>query len=206
MSPFSAEQMLVLSTQGFSNPEPGHHFSDFEDTTAVPELVSSAYGKILELGPATGNQLPRFNASKIIQIYGVEPNPIFTTPLRAKIAEMKLESKYTFITGSVDDETMLANHGIEENSLDCVLSIQVLCSVDDPKKTASLLWRLLKPGGTLIFWEHHRSHDWVSRVIQGINSLPFLLREKNVADMKLQLCGIQYGRQRLVVVSLMHRF
>jgi SAM-dependent methyltransferase len=129
--------------------------------------VASAYGRVLELGPATGNQLPRFDFSKIQHIYGVESNASFEPDMQSKIKELGVEDKYTPLMFSIEDEAQLRKHGIEEGSIDCIVSIQVLCSVDDVDKAAKLLHRLLKPGGELILWEHQKSFDGLTRILQS---------------------------------------
>lgn len=51
--------------------------------------------------------------------------------------------------------------------MDTVLSIQVLCSVGDVKTVMRAVWKLLKPGGSFIFWEHEKNRDSVTAVAQG---------------------------------------
>ena len=62
-----------------------------------------------------------------------------------------MKDKYTAILGDLEDETILETNGVTANSMDCVVSMQVLCLVKDGKKTVQDLWRVLKPGGTIIF-------------------------------------------------------
>jgi SAM-dependent methyltransferase len=50
--------------------------------------------------------------------------------------------------------------------MDCMVSIQVLCSVPNPPESVQQIWRLLKPGGTFIF-EHVASQDWLTRLVQS---------------------------------------
>jgi hypothetical protein len=40
------------------------------------------------------------------------------------------------------------------------------CSVPHPEEQARHLYRLLKPGGELLFWEHCRNTDVVTRAVQ----------------------------------------
>lgn len=40
------------------------------------------------------------------------------------------------------------------------------CSVSHPEEQARHLYRLLKPGGELLFWEHCRNSDVVTRAVQ----------------------------------------
>ncbi|GJN69506.1 hypothetical protein PLICBS_003555 [Purpureocillium lilacinum] len=144
-----------------------HHFIEIESTrTPVPQLVPQASGLVLELGPGMGNQLRRFDKAKVTRVVGVESNAHFAPDILLQVKEQWLEDVYELLTCSVDDSNALERHGIVAGSLDTVLSIQVLCSVPHPEATLKELYRLLKPGGKLIFWEHHRSSDWVTVVMQ----------------------------------------
>jgi SAM-dependent methyltransferase len=133
----------------------------------VPSLVASAHGVVLEVGPGVGNQLDRFDRSKIDHIYGVEPNPAFVSPLLAEVEKTGLQEKYTLILGLVEDEELLAKNGLKESSVDSIVCLGTLCSVRDPDQTMRWMFKLLKPGGVFIFWEHRRSHDFLTRLVQG---------------------------------------
>lgn len=146
---------------------PGPYFVRFEEATAIPQLVSHARGTILELGPGLGNQLPRFDQGKVRHIYGVESNSFFRADMEAKIEEAGLQGRYTLITSGVEDSGVLERHGVTDGSLDTIVSIQVLCSAPKPEAVAKGLYKLLKPGGKFIFWEHHQSHDFVTRIVQS---------------------------------------
>lgn len=119
------------------------------------------------MGPAIGNQLPRFSKENIKHIYGVEPNDAFTNALREKIVETGFQDLYTPIVCGIEDRGVLQSHDIINGSIDTVLSIQVLCSVAVPLEAAKVIYDLLKPGGELIFWEHHKSNDWVTWAMQS---------------------------------------
>ncbi|ETS78825.1 hypothetical protein PFICI_08678 [Pestalotiopsis fici W106-1] len=142
------------------------NFVQYEDTTAVPALVSDAAGVVLDVGPGNGNQLSRLDKDKIKHVYGIEKNPHFIPDLELQIQKMGLARKYSVIACGIEDTDVLEKNGIAEGSIDTVLCIQVLCSVSDPQRVARGLYKLLKPGGTLIFWEHHVNHDFGMRVAQ----------------------------------------
>jgi 2-polyprenyl-3-methyl-5-hydroxy-6-metoxy-1,4-benzoquinol methylase len=55
--------------------------------------------------------------------------------------------------------------------MDTVLSIQVLCSVRDVKSVMREVWKLLRPGGSFVFWEHVRNNDTVMAMAQGTYGL-----------------------------------
>jgi SAM-dependent methyltransferase len=146
----------------------GSAFKAFEgSSTSVPSLVASAYGVVLEVGPGVGSQLDRFDKSKIDHIYGVELNPTLVSPLLAEVEAAKLQDKYTVILGAVEDERLLAEYGLKAGSLDSIVCIGTLCSVSNPEQTMRWMYELLKPGGVFIFWEHRRSHDFLTRLVQG---------------------------------------
>lgn len=107
-----------------------HNFAAYEATTAVPSLVASAHGVVLELGPGAGTQLGYFTASRVEHVYGVEPNTAFAPGFAARLAETSLgqDAKYTLVPCGVEDGDALARHGVVEGSLDCVVSMQVLVS------------------------------------------------------------------------------
>ncbi|KAH8690525.1 S-adenosyl-L-methionine-dependent methyltransferase, partial [Talaromyces proteolyticus] len=136
-------------------------------TTSVPSLVASAHGVVLEVGPGVGTQIDRFDKSKIDHIYGVELNPAFVSPLLAEVETAHLQGKYTVISGAVEDERLLAEYGLKAGSVDSVVCIGTLCSVSNPEQTMRWIYKLLKPGGVFIFWEHRRSHDVLTRLVQG---------------------------------------
>lgn len=52
--------------------------------------------------------------------------------------------------------------------MDAVLSIQVLCAVRDVKSVMREVWKLLKPGGSFVFWEHTKNEDTAMAMAQGM--------------------------------------
>lgn len=140
----------------------------------VPKLVSQASGIVVEIGPGSGNQLSRYDASKVTKIYGIEPNAGLHEKLRARVKEAKLDDIYTIIPCGIENVSELEKYGISEESVDTLLTCQVLCSVPQPEETVHHMYRLLKHGGKLIAYEHIRSQDSVSRTVQGL-SLLFLI-------------------------------
>lgn len=135
--------------------------------------MESARGKILDLGPGPGNQMDRFIASQVDYIYGIEPNPNFEAQLAKKLNGHALEGKYKVLVCGIEDSDILRGEGITENSVDTVLSIQVMCAVNDPKAVMKEIWKLLKPGGRFIFWEHGKNKDAITATAQGMSIAPF---------------------------------
>ena len=134
--------------------------------TIVPTLVASAYGTVLELGPGTGSQLSRMDQSKVTKVYGIEPVAALHGSLRATIKETRMDDMYVLVPCGVENMTELERYGIEPGSIDTILSVQVLCSIADPEAVLKQLYKLLKPGGQIIVYEHIRSDDFLSRMMQ----------------------------------------
>ena len=133
----------------------------------VPKLVAQASGIVVEIGPGTGSQACRYDASKVTRIYGIEPNAGFHDKLIVIIKEAKINDIYKIVPCGIEDASELEKYGITRESIDTVLTCQVLCSVPQPEETVRHLYRLLKRGGKLIAYEHIRSKDTVSRTVQG---------------------------------------
>ena len=139
--------------------------------------MHSAYGRVLELGPGIGNQVDRFDRAKIQHITGVEPNGAMLPLLHRTLTDAGLEVKYTIVHAGAEDTTRLEEEGLVEGTLDCVISIQVLCSVPEPERVISNMYRLLKKGGELIVWEHCACQDpWGGLAQRTSFLIPFTLQ------------------------------
>jgi SAM-dependent methyltransferase len=127
------------------------------------------------LGPGPGNQIHRYDASHVDYIYAVEPSPLYEESITARLKQNNLQDKYKLLVCGVEDSDILATEGVTEGTLDTVLSIQVLCAVDDVKAVMKQIWKLLKPGGSFIFWEHVKNKDTTMGVAQGKSSFELFL-------------------------------
>ena len=128
---------------------------------------------MLELGPGVGSQLPRYDKSKITKVYGVEPCLHLHGALREEIKSNGLADIYEIVSCGIHDVEGLQKHGITRETIDTVLSVQVLCSVPDPDQVMRQLYATMKRGGQLIIYEHVRSNDSLSRIVQS-KSCPLL--------------------------------
>ena len=134
----------------------------------VPSLVRQAHGLILDVGSGPGNQIQRYDPSLVEYVYGIDPNAGYRESVTAKLAEHgSLANKFKFIACGIEDSDILAEEGVTEGTMDTVLSIQSLCAVGDVKSVTRQMYKLLKPGGSFIFWEHELSKDKITAVAQG---------------------------------------
>lgn len=131
------------------------------------------------MGPGSGHQLPRYDISKINRIYGVEPNLDLHDALRSNIKKHSLSDVYTIVPCGVEDLEMLRTYSIMSEGVDTIVSVQVLCSVPKPAALMKDLYQLLKPGGQMIVYEHIKSEDYVSQLVQRMH---FLFQDSCKAD------------------------
>ena len=152
-------------------------------------LLSNVHGRILDLGPGTGDQLRVYPGSQIDVAYGIEPAAPLHEQLLAKAKEAGFrDNSYRILTCGAQPQELipaLAKEGLlgeavgsggdrGENGVgvfDAIIAIRVLCGVPDIQETADNLFRLLKPGGRLIISEHVvNSHSTFARALQWFYS------------------------------------
>lgn len=111
------------------------------------ELVAPASRIVLEVGAGTGVNFDRYRSAA--QVVAVEPEPTMARKARRRA------------TGSPVPVHVL--RGVAESlpfrdeAFDTVILCNVLCSVADPARAAAELRRVLRPRGTVRFYEHVRS-------------------------------------------------
>ena len=107
-------------------------------------LFAGIRGDVLEIGPGTGVNLVYLPVG--IRWIGIEPN----TFMHGYLKELGLK-----LGLSIDIRAGTAEQlPVPDNSMDTVISTQVLCSVSDPARVLREIHRVLKPGGRFLFVEH----------------------------------------------------
>ena len=109
------------------------------------KLFHDLRGKVLELGPGTGVNFKFLDGDRI-EWLGIEPNPamhrfLFDAAKQQNISASLLEC---------DSESIC----LSDNTIDFVISTEVLCSVNSMPDTLNEIRRVLKPGGKFLFLEH----------------------------------------------------
>ena len=108
------------------------------------ELFSDISGRVIEIGPGTGNNFRHLPAS--VDWLGIEPNPYMHEALSRKARAAGIEPQlHTGGAGRLPEA---------DNSADYVVSTLVFCSVPDLPQTLAEIHRVLRPGGRLLFLEH----------------------------------------------------
>ena len=155
-----------------SAPTPDSWIKEKEELGPLPNLDKKAYGVVVEVGPGSGNQLSRYDKSKVTKIYGIEPNKDFHETLRATIKKEGLEGIYEIVPCGVEDFDSLEEYGVLRGNVDTVMSISVLCSIPRPQDMVKAMYKLLKPGGQMLVHEHVASTDTITGFVQGQAGFP----------------------------------
>ena len=129
-------------------------------------LLESARGKVLEIGAGTGANLPLYGPS-VEALTVTEPE----APMARRLAKHLREQSRTARLVEAGAEKL----PLPDGEFDTVVSTLVLCTVADPVRALQEVWRVLKPGGQLLFIEHVRSEEpklakWQDR-LNGINRI-----------------------------------
>jgi ubiquinone/menaquinone biosynthesis C-methylase UbiE len=131
------------------------------------EQLASVDGKILEIGVGTGLNLPHY-PKHVHKITTADPNPGMNKKLQRRIDQ----------TGIEVDKQIISSESLpfEEGAFDCVVSTITLCSIPNVGQAMGELFRVLQPGGRILFLEHGISPDakvanwqrrlnWVQRLV-----------------------------------------
>lgn len=113
------------------------------------ELLANARGRVLEIGVGTGLSFAHYPA--VEELVGVDPSEPMLRRARRRATE--LASDVTLVEAPAEALPF------EDKSFDTVVSLAVLCTVDDPSRVLQEIRRVLRPGGRLVFLEHVRSSE-----------------------------------------------
>lgn len=130
-------------------------------------LLAGAKGRVLEIGSGTGANLPWYGP-EVESLTMTEPSTPMLRRLERRISE--LGSAATVLRAPAEDLPF------ENGTFDVAVSTLVLCGVDDQPRALRELRRVLRPGGTLLFFEHVRAEDaklarqqdkmnWLNRIV-----------------------------------------
>ena len=112
------------------------------------ELLAGVGGRVVEVGAGTGLNFAHYPRS-VREVVAVEPEPY----LRAKAAQAAAAAEVPVrVVDGVADALPL-----EDAGCDAGVASLVLCSVTDQHAALRELFRVIRPGGELRFYEHVRA-------------------------------------------------
>jgi ubiquinone/menaquinone biosynthesis C-methylase UbiE len=115
------------------------------------ELARAARGVVLEVGAGGGQNFAFYDPAITTRVEAVEPNAHMLR--RARVAAQAARVPI-HLTQAPAEQLPFA-----DATFDAALATFVLCSVDDPARALDEMRRVLRPGGTLLLFEHVRSRS-----------------------------------------------
>jgi ubiquinone/menaquinone biosynthesis C-methylase UbiE len=123
------------------------------------ELVSGLSGRVIEIGSGIGANF-RYYPGTVEKLVAVEPQPW----LRQRAEEAAAEATISIEVVDGDAEAL----ALPDGSFDAAVASLMLCSVDDQDAVIAELFRVVKPGGQLRFFEHVVSERPTFRRLQKV--------------------------------------
>ena len=109
----------------------------------------------------SGLNIPYYNAEKIELVWGLEPSEGMRKKAQTNLKKAPFEVRWLDLPS---EEIPL-----DDNSVDTVVLTYTLCTIPNWRKALQQMYRVLKPGGNLIFCEHGEAPDenirkWEKRI------------------------------------------
>ncbi|SDO10530.1 class I SAM-dependent methyltransferase [Alkalicoccus daliensis] len=119
-------------------------------------LLQKAYGEVLEIGSGTGLNFPHY-PSAAEQITAIEP--------QRKLRDKSLPRAIRAGNSITVHEGIAEALPYPDNSFDTVVNTLVFCTIPEPEKAMKEIVRTVKPGGTVLFYEHVQPKNEVMRAV-----------------------------------------
>jgi ubiquinone/menaquinone biosynthesis C-methylase UbiE len=115
------------------------------------QVVPLAKGRVLEVGMGSAINLPFYDTDRVEMVYGLEPSEGMRRKARNNLDQSPVKVEWLDLPGE--------KIPLENESVDTVLLTFTLCTIPDSQVALQQMWRVLKPGGELLFLEHGESPD-----------------------------------------------
>jgi ubiquinone/menaquinone biosynthesis C-methylase UbiE len=126
------------------------HLMDAEIGDHRRRLLAGLTGRVLEVGAGNGLNFPHYPAT-VTGVLAVEPEPYLRRQALAAARQAPVPIRVTDGTAEALPTP--------DATVDAVVASLVLCTVTDPQQALAETRRVLRPGGTLRFYEHVRATD-----------------------------------------------
>lgn len=130
--------------------------ADYKKTlfSKICEDVIKNDGHIMEIGSGSGGSFDYYPQNITVKLTAVEPNRHMRKKLDHRLLKYPHIKLIKYVINKAEDMK-----DIPSNSIGCLVSTIVLCSVDDQEQVFREIKRVLKPGGKYYFMEHVGDKD-----------------------------------------------
>ena len=118
------------------------------------EVMQAASGRVLEIGIGTGANLP-FYTDRATEIVGIEPSRALLDRARARVHHLPPTRQATIVLQQGSAEQL----PFSDHEFDSAVACLVFCTIPQAAAAAQEMYRVLKPGGTVLFFEHVRASN-----------------------------------------------
>jgi ubiquinone/menaquinone biosynthesis C-methylase UbiE len=122
------------------------------------ETAGQAHGIVLEVGAGGGQNFPFYDPARVERVEAVEPDEAMLVAARRALSAAPVSITLTCAP--------VESLPFPDAQFDSVVATLVFCSVHDPEHGLREIWRVLKPGGTLLLLEHVRAQGSVTAWVQ----------------------------------------
>lgn len=131
-------------------------------------IIPKAHGHILEIGAGSGSNLPYYNWSQIQSLTLLEPDKRLQAYGRTQSAPPEKISWMLSGAEKID---------LPDHVMDSVTVTYALCSIPQIDQALAEIYRILKPGGILLFSEH------------GVSPAPSVARFQRILSPAWRFCA-----------------
>ena len=121
------------------------------------EIAGQAQGIVLEVGAGGGQNFSFYDPTRVVRVEAVEPDAAMLVEARSRLMAVPVTIRLT--------RAPVEALPFPDALFDSAVVTLVFCSVRDPERGLREIWRVLKPGGTLLLLEHVRAQ---SKIVAGI--------------------------------------
>jgi ubiquinone/menaquinone biosynthesis C-methylase UbiE len=108
-------------------------------------LLAGLRGRVVEVGAGDGANFAHYSET-VDQVIALEPEPVLRAAAERRTGEAAVQVE---VRAGVADSLPL-----DDQSCDAAVASLVLCTVADQQRALAELYRVLRPGGELRFYEH----------------------------------------------------
>ncbi|PCJ20177.1 MAG: SAM-dependent methyltransferase [Gammaproteobacteria bacterium] len=132
------------------------------------DVISQAQGRVLEIGIGNGANLP-FYSKKATEVVGIEPCSAMVDMAAERLEKLASQGELAL---EMDQYNLQVGSGealpYENDSFDTAVACLVFCTIPNTEIAAQEMYRVLKPGGKVLFFEHVQASGGMKRTLQKL--------------------------------------